>query len=110
MTAHVNSERVDPFDVPEPEEPPAAAYAVNALRRRLERLDLDLIDLLADRVWLARHLSAAERDAGVRSRSPANEAAVVRKNGAAAERAGLDAGAVREISRRIVELSRGVTE
>lgn len=76
------------------------------LRGEIERLDRTLIELVAERVRLARRVGAAKRAAGLPTLDPAREAAVVRRAGALAREAGLDDEEVRYIFWHLIGLSR----
>lgn len=76
------------------------------LRGEIERLDRTLIELVAERVRLARRVGAAKRAAGLPTLDPAREAAVVRRAGALARETGLDDEDVRYIFWHLIGLSR----
>jgi chorismate mutase len=90
----------DATSVPEP------AEELGTLRERIEKIDRELIDLIAERVRLARRVGVAKRAAGLPTLDPPREAAVVRRAGALAREAGLDDEDVRYIFWHLIGLSR----
>ncbi len=76
------------------------------IRIEIERIDRALIDLIAQRVRLARKVGAVKRAAGLPTLDPPREAAVVRRSGALAREAGLDDEDVRYIFWHLIGLSR----
>lgn len=76
------------------------------LREEIERIDRTLIQLIADRVRLARQVGAAKRAAGLPTLDPAREAAVVRRAVVLAREAGLLDDDVRQIFWHLIGLSR----
>jgi chorismate mutase len=87
--------------------PPASpAEALERARAEIERIDRELIALVAARVGLAREVGAAKRALGLPTLDPAREAAVVRRAGALAREAGLEDDDVRYIFWHLIGLSR----
>lgn len=87
--------------------PPASpAEALERARAEIERIDRELIALVAARVRLAREVGAAKRALGLPTLDPAREAAVVRRAGALAREAGLEDDDVRYIFWHLIGLSR----
>jgi chorismate mutase len=84
--------------------PPAARLA--ELRGEIERIDRQLIDLIAARVRLAREVGAVKSQLGIPTLDPAREAAVVRRAGELARQAGVGAEDVRYIFWHLIGLSR----
>jgi chorismate mutase len=76
------------------------------IRDEIERVDRALIDLIAQRVRLARQVGVVKREAGLPTLDPPREAAVVRRAGALAREAGLDDEDVRYIFWHLIGLSR----
>jgi chorismate mutase len=76
------------------------------LREEIEAVDLQVIQLLARRVELARAVGEAKRAAGRAVLDPAREAAVVRRAGVLAREAGIDGEDVRYIFWHVIGLSR----
>lgn len=76
------------------------------IRQEIERVDRALVDLIAQRVQLARRIGAVKRSAGLPTLDPPREAAVVRRAGALAREAGLDDEDVRYIFWHLIGLSR----
>src|SRR5690606_32988644 len=83
-----------------------AIAELNELRVEIERVDRTMIDLIAERVQLARRGGEAKRRAGLPTLDPAREAAVVRRAGALAREADLDDEDVRYIFWHLIGLSR----
>jgi len=88
---------------PSPEQGPAELLSI---RDEIERIDRALIDLIAQRVRLARRVGAVKRSAGLPTLDPPREAAVVRRAGALARDAGLEDEDVRYIFWHLIGLSR----
>jgi chorismate mutase len=84
----------------------AALAELNQIRAEIEQIDRSLIDLIAQRVRLARRIGAVKRSAGLPTLDPPREAAVVRRAGALAREAGLDDEDVRYIFWHLIGLSR----
>ena len=76
------------------------------IRDEIERIDRSLIELIAERVRLARRVGVVKRTAGLPTLDPAREAAVVRRAGAVAREVGLDDEDVRYIFWHLIGLSR----
>ena len=76
------------------------------LRTRIEDIDRTLIDLIAERVGLAREVGAAKREMGVPTLDPGREAQVVRRAGELAREAGVGDEDVRYIFWHLIGLSR----
>jgi len=84
----------------------SAAEELDRLRADIGRVDAVLVDLLAERVRLARAVGAAKRGAGLGVLDPAREAAVVRRVGVLAREAELEEEEVRDIFWRVIGLCR----
>jgi chorismate mutase len=76
------------------------------IRQEIERIDRALIELIAERVQLARRIGAVKKAAGLPTLDPPREAAVVRRAGALAREAGLEDEDVRYIFWHLIGLSR----
>jgi chorismate mutase len=83
-----------------------AVSELSEIRKEIERIDRSLIELIAQRVALARRVGAVKRSAGLPTLDPPREAAVVRRAGALAREAGLDDEDVRYIFWHLIGLSR----
>ena len=87
----------------------AAADGLHELERcrgEIERIDRELIGLIAARVAVARRVGRAKSHAGLPVLDPAREAAVVRRAGALAREAGVADEDVRYIFWHLIGLSR----
>ena len=76
------------------------------IRQEIERIDRALIELIAERVQLARRIGTVKKAAGLPTLDPPREAAVVRRAGALAREAGLEDEDVRYIFWHLIGLSR----
>lgn len=86
----------------------ASNAEIDRARAEIERIDRELIGLIAERVRVAREIGRAKRDAGMNTLDPAREAAVVRRAGELARELGLDDEVVRRIFWQLIALSRSV--
>jgi chorismate mutase / prephenate dehydratase len=76
------------------------------LREQIEALDTQILDLIVERVRLARGVGKAKRAAGLPTLDPRREAAVVRRVGELARQAGLQDEDVRYIFWHLIGLAR----
>ena len=83
-----------------------ASDEMERLRDEIESIDRKLIELVARRVDLAREVGRAKRAAGLPTRDPAREAAVVRRAGQVAREVGIADEDVRYIFWHLIGLSR----
>jgi chorismate mutase len=91
----------------EPEHLRASTQAeLSRLREEIARVDRAIVDLIGERVRLARQVGAAKRSAGLPMLDPAREAAVIRHAAVLAREANLVDDEVRQIFWHIVGLSR----
>jgi chorismate mutase len=88
----------------EPAEP--GSEDLTWLRTEIERIDRELIALIAQRVRLAQQVGEVKRTTGLPTLDPAREAAIVRRAGALARDADLDDEEVRDIFWHLIRLSR----
>jgi chorismate mutase len=79
-------------------------------REEIERIDRDIIALLARRLTLGKRTGELKRVAGLPILDPTREAAVIRRVTTEARIAGLPAEPVREVFWQIVGMSRRVQE
>ena len=84
----------------------AAEQELARWRVEIERVDRAIIDLIAERVRIAREVGRVKRLAGLPAIDPAREAAVVRRAGALAREAGVPDEDVRYIFWHLIGLSR----
>ena len=76
------------------------------LRAEIERIDRDLVGLIAERVRLARRAGEVKRAVEIATLDPAREAEVVRRAATLAREAGLEEDEVRDIFWHVIGLSR----
>jgi chorismate mutase len=86
----------------------ASNAEVDRARGEIERIDRQLVALIAERVRVAREIGRAKREAGMNTLDPAREAAVVRRAGELARELDLDDEVVRRIFWQLIALSRSV--
>jgi len=86
----------------------AKGSEVERAREEIERVDRQLVTLIAERTRVAREIGHAKRAAGMTTLDPAREAAVVRRAGELARELGLDDEVVRRIFWQLIALSRSV--
>jgi chorismate mutase len=84
----------------------SAIAELSEIRTQIEQIDRSLIELIAQRVQLARRVGIVKRTAGLPTLDPPREAAVVRRAGALAREAGLADEDVRYIFWHLIGLSR----
>jgi|GEM_PF-538521 len=87
------------------EHEPGQAEVVR-LRDEIERIDRDLVTLIAARVQVAHAIGAAKRAAGMPTVDTEREAAIIRRSAALARNAGVSTEVVRDIFWRLVGLAR----
>lgn len=88
----------------------AALEELTRCREEIERIDRDIISLLARRLTLGKRTGALKRDAGLPILDPTREAAVIRRVTEEARDAGLPPEPVREVFWQIVGMSRRAQE
>jgi len=79
-------------------------------REEIERIDSEIIGLLARRLALGQRTAALKRAAGLPILDPVREAAVIRRVASAARDAGLAPEPIREVFWQIVGMSRRAQE
>ncbi|HEX8276183.1 MAG TPA: chorismate mutase [Longimicrobiaceae bacterium] len=84
----------------------SAGQDLQRLRGEIERIDREIVGLVAERVRLAREVGKAKRAAGLPTLDPAREAAVVRSAGMLAREAGLVDEEMRALFWHLIGLSR----
>lgn len=80
---------------------------LEALRGRIAAADEALVDLLAERLELARAIGAVKRELGLPVMDPAREAQVVRRAAERARDRGVDPELVRDVVWRVMAQARG---
>jgi chorismate mutase len=81
-----------------------------ACRDEIERIDNEVISLLAKRLALGKRVGELKRAAGLPILDPTREAAVIRRITGAARDAGLPSEPVREVFWQLVAMSRRAQE
>jgi chorismate mutase len=84
----------------------AALEELARCRAEIERIDHEIISLLAERLTLGKRTGDLKRIAGLPILDPTREAAVIRRVTTAAREAGLPPEPVREVFWQIVGMSR----
>jgi chorismate mutase len=84
----------------------AALGELSLCRAEIERIDNEIIALLANRLALGKRTGELKRAAGLPILDPTREAAVIRRVTAAARDAGLPPEPIREVFWQIVGMSR----
>ena len=79
-------------------------------RMEIERIDDEIVQLLARRLALGKRTTALKRAAGMPVLDPTREAAVIRRITSVAREAGLDPEPIREVFWQIVGMSRRAQE
>lgn len=79
---------------------------IRRVREEIDRVDTAVVELLRERVLLARQVGEMKEAAGLPALDPAREAAVIRRCGALAREAGVPAEEVRAIFWQVVAISR----
>jgi chorismate mutase len=87
-------------------EPSNATAALGERRREIERIDRQLVELLAERLRTGRDIGALKREAGLPTLDPAREAEVIRRAGELARTLDIPSEPVRAIFWQIIGLSR----
>ncbi len=90
--------------------PHDAAEELARCRAEIERVDNEIVRLLAHRVALGKRTGELKRTAGMPILDPTREAAVIRRVANVARDAGLPPELVREVFWQIVGMSRRVQE
>ena len=88
----------------------AALEELSRCREEIERIDRDIIALLARRLALGKRTGDLKRDAGLPILDPTREAAVIRRVTEEAREAGLPPEPIREVFWQIVGMSRRAQE
>jgi chorismate mutase len=84
----------------------AALAELTHCREQIERIDNEIISLLAERLALGKRTGELKRAAGLPILDPTREAAVIRRVTASAREAGLPPEPIREVFWQIVGMSR----
>ena len=88
----------------------AALQELSQARQDIEKIDNDIVGLLARRLELGHRIAELKRSADLPILDPTREAAVIRRVTAVARDAGLPTEAIREVFWQIVGMSRRVQE
>lgn len=84
-----------------------AEERLSALRREIAERDVELVEVLARRLELARAIGELKRELGTPIMDPAREAEVVRRAAERARQRGVDPELVRDVIWRIMDQARG---
>lgn len=87
-----------------------ARAELDALRAEITDVDRQLIDLIAERLRIARRIGAIKETLGLPVMDPAREAEVVRRAAAGARERGADAELVRSVLWQIIDHARRAQE
>ena len=90
----------------EVEAPPGPVDELARLRGEIERIDRQIVELIAERVALARQVGPIKHALGIPTLDPPREAAIVRRAGELAREAGVDDEGVRYLFWHLVGLCR----
>lgn len=104
-----SNESHDPSRGPDPNTGDATAELARC-REEIERIDSEIIDLLARRLSLGQRTAVLKRAAGLPILDPVREAAVIRRVAGVARDAGLAPEPIREVFWQIVGMSRRAQE
>lgn len=104
-----SNESHDPSRGPDPSAGDATAELARC-REEIERIDSEIIDLLARRLSLGQRTAVLKRAAGLPILDPVREAAVIRRVAGVARDAGLAPEPIREVFWQIVGMSRRAQE
>ncbi|MBW3570795.1 MAG: chorismate mutase [Gemmatimonadetes bacterium] len=96
------------MSAPPVQAPPAAELELARVREQIERIDRSIVQLVAERVRLARELVPVKGALGMPTLDPPREAAVVRRASALARDAGVPEEDVRYVFWHLVGLCRRV--
>lgn len=81
--------------------------SLDELRARIDDLDKRIVELIAERVWIARQIGESKQQAGLDVLDVARERAVLELVAEVARSEGLAEGEVQDIYRRVIDLCRG---
>lgn len=76
------------------------------LRGEIERVDQELVSLIARRIDIARSIGEAKKAMGLPTLDPAREAQLMRRVGALAREVGLEPEDLREIYWKLISMTR----
>ena len=88
-------------DTPTPEE-----MSLDELRREIEDIDREIVELIARRTYVADTVAAVKADRDLPTTDESQEARVMERAGENAERFDLDANLVKAIFRLLIELNK----
>lgn len=86
-----------------------AVDELDAIRREIDRIDADLLELIHRRLGLAASTLAVKQRLGLGPADARREAEVVRRAAARARERGIEPESIREIFWRLIELSRAAS-
>jgi chorismate mutase len=88
-------------DTPTPEE-----MSLDELRREIEDIDREIVELIARRTYVADTVAAVKADRDLPTTDESQEARVMERAGENAERFDLDANLVKAVFRLLIELNK----
>ena len=88
-------------DTPTPEE-----MSLDELRREIEDIDREIVELIARRTYVADTVAAVKADRDLPTTAESQEARVMERAGENAERFDLDANLVKAVFRLLIELNK----
>ncbi len=88
-------------DTPNPEE-----MSLDELRREIEDIDREIVELIARRTYVADTVAAVKADRDLPTTDESQEARVMERAGENAERFDLDANLVKAVFRLLIELNK----
>ena len=83
-----------------------AEMDLDELREEIESLDREIVELIAQRTYVAESIAAVKREQGLPTTDESQEEAVMRRAGENAERFDVDANLVKAVFRLLIELNK----
>ncbi|MFB6118574.1 chorismate mutase [Halosegnis sp.] len=79
---------------------------LDELREEIRSIDHEIVELIAQRTYVAESIAAVKRDRGIPTTDESQEAAVMERAGENAERFGVDSNLVKAVFRLLIELNK----
>ncbi|PSP45803.1 chorismate mutase [Halobacteriales archaeon QH_10_70_21] len=102
MTDHSNREGEDPG----PASRVTEEMDLDELRREIRSIDREIVELIAQRTYVAESIAAVKRQRGMPTTDESQEEAVMERAGENAEQFDVDANLVKAIFRLLIELNK----